>query len=168
MAITPYLLYEDAAAALGWLKKAFGTRTRGKPMKDGNGVVRHAELELDGNTILLGGPAGDYKNPQRSGGATVLLYIDAADVSKVFRRAVKAGAQVIESPRETPYGALRCAVADPEGHQWWFAQPLATRPEGSRLPGKRTARKRTAGKRTAGKRTGGKRTAGKRRSRKRN
>jgi uncharacterized glyoxalase superfamily protein PhnB len=147
MAITPYLLYEDAAAAIGWLKRAFGTRTRGKPMKDGNGVVRHAEVELDGNAILLGGPAGDYRNPQHSGGATVLLYIDAADVSKVFRRAVKAGAQVVESPRETPYGALRCAVADPEGHQWWFAQPLPKRASPPRALPRRLKKKAAARKR---------------------
>ena len=127
MAITPYLLYEDAEAAIGWLKKAFGTRTRGKPMKDDAGVVRHAELALGEHVLLLGAPAVDYKNPKRSGGATVLLYIDAGDVRKVFDRAVKAGAKVVESPRETPYGALRCAVEDPEGHQWWFAQPLPKR-----------------------------------------
>ena len=140
MAITPYLLYEDAGAAIAWLKKAFGTRTVGWPMKDGDGIVRHAGLALGDNTLLLGGPAAGYKNPKSSGGATVLLYIDAADVRKVFDRAVKAGANVIESPQPTPYGALRCALEDPEGHQWWFAQPLAK-------PSKKKSKKRTATKR---------------------
>ncbi|HEX5048196.1 MAG TPA: VOC family protein [Gammaproteobacteria bacterium] len=139
MAITPYLLYEDAGAAIGWLKRAFGTRTVGRPMKDADGIVRHANLALDGNELMLGGPAAGYKNPKNSGGATLLLYIDVPDVQKAFDRAVKAGATVIESPRPTPYGALRCAVADPEGHQWWFAQPLPKRKKKAKT---RTARKR--------------------------
>lgn len=140
MAITPYLLYEDAAAAIVWLETAFGTRTIGRPMKDGDGIVRHAELALGEHMLLLGGPASGYKNPKSSGGATVLLYIDASDVRKVFDRAVKAGAKIIESPQPTPYGALRCALEDLEGHQWWFAQPLAK-------PIEKKAKKRTASKR---------------------
>lgn len=139
VAITPYLLYEDAAAAIGWLQKAFGTRAVGKPMKDGDGIVRHADLALGKDALMLGGPAAGYQNPKNSGGATLLLYIDVPDVQKVFDRAVKAGAKVVESPRPTPYGALRCALEDPEGHQWWFAQPLP-RP-------KQKAKKRTATKR---------------------
>jgi PhnB protein len=135
--ITPYLLYEDAGAAIGWLKKAFGTRAIGRPMKDGDGIVRHAGLALGEDALMLGGPAAGYRNPKSSGGATVLVHIDVADVQKVFDRAVKAGAKVIESPQPTPYGALRCALEDPEGHQWWFAQPLPK-------PAKKKAKKRTS------------------------
>jgi uncharacterized glyoxalase superfamily protein PhnB len=113
-------LYEDAGAAIGWLKKAFGTRTIGRPMKDGDGIVRHAGLALGKDALMLGGPAAGYQNPKSSGGATVLLYIDVPDVPKVFDRAVKAGAKVIESPQPT-LRRLRCAPG-PEGHQW-FAQP---------------------------------------------
>ena len=138
MAITPYLLYEDAGAAIGWLKKAFGTRMVGRPMKDADGVVRHAGLALGQHALMLGAPGSGYKNPANGGGATLLLYIDVPDVEHVFDRAVKAGATVVESPRPTPYGALRCAVADPEGHQWWFAQP----PPKPKKKRKRAARKR--------------------------
>ena len=34
MAITPYLLYQDAGAALTWLAKAFGLRKTGRAFKD--------------------------------------------------------------------------------------------------------------------------------------
>ena len=139
MAITPYLLYEDAGAAIAWLKRAFGTRTLRKPMKDADGIVRHADLALGKDVLMLGAPASGYKNPKNAGGATLLLYIDVPDVEKVFDRAMKVGATVIEPPRPTPYGALRCAVADPEGHQWWFAQPL---PKQKKKAKKRTERKR--------------------------
>jgi uncharacterized glyoxalase superfamily protein PhnB len=140
-------LYEDAGAAIRWLAQAFGVRKLGKPMTDGDGVVRHADLALDGQPVMLGGPAAGYKNPKNLGFATVLLYIDVADVPKVFRRAVKAGAKVVEAPRETPYGALRCAVEDPEGHQWWFAQPLA-RPAGKSSAKRKASKKKTPKEKT--------------------
>jgi PhnB protein len=124
VAITPYLLYEDAGAAVSWLTKAFGVRMLRQPMTGPDGRVAHADLTFGDSAFMLGGPAAGYKNPKRLGQPTLLLYVDVPDVEKVFQRAVNAGAKVVESPTDTPYGARRCAVEDPEGHQWWFAHPL--------------------------------------------
>ena len=44
--ITPYLLYEDAAAAVDWLTRAFGFTERVRFAED-DGLVSHAELVLD-------------------------------------------------------------------------------------------------------------------------
>lgn len=115
MAITPYVLYEDAGAAIAWLAKAFGFRKSGPPMKGPDGRVWHADLELGEHAILLGGPGGSYRSPKRSGAATVLMYVDVDDAAKCYRRAVKAGAKVIEEPTDTAYGARRFGVEDPEG-----------------------------------------------------
>ena len=47
------IAYEDAAAAIDWLSDAFGFReNEGQRHTDENGVVTHAELDLDGATIL--------------------------------------------------------------------------------------------------------------------
>jgi uncharacterized glyoxalase superfamily protein PhnB len=135
MAITPYLLYEDAGAAVAWLKKAFGFRTVRQPMKDAQGEVRHADLLLGEHVVMLGAPAGEYKNPLRLGQWTQLVYVDVGNVARAYARAVEAGAKVIEEPTDTPYGARRFGVEDPEGHRWYFAQPLAR-------PGKVAARKK--------------------------
>ncbi len=46
MAITPYLLYRDAGAAVDWLAKAFGLRKTGDVFKGEDGRVNHASLTL--------------------------------------------------------------------------------------------------------------------------
>lgn len=122
--ITPYLLYEDLGAALDWLARAFGCREilrhagpDGKPV--------HAEMELDeGARILMGHPGPQYRNPKHLGHRTFNLYVRVEDVEKLFERAVRAGAEVVEQPADQAYGERRCGVDDPEGHRWYFAHPL--------------------------------------------
>ena len=61
--VTPYLLYEDAGAAIEWLSKAFGFGEKDRFEHEGR--VAHAELDVgDGSTIFLGGPGGVYRNPK--------------------------------------------------------------------------------------------------------
>lgn len=64
--ITPYLLYEDCAAMLDWLERAFGFREvlRHRSPEDN---VWHAEMELGAASIYLGDPGDDYRNPKRLG-----------------------------------------------------------------------------------------------------
>jgi len=143
MAITPYLLYQDAGAALAWLAKAFGLRKTGQALKDANGRVTHAEMALGNAVLLLGSPGPDFKNPKVLGHATQNLYVDVDNVDKHYARAAKAGAKIIEAPQDTSYGARRYGAEDPEGHLWYFAQDLTSH----RRPAKKNARpKTTAGK----------------------
>jgi uncharacterized glyoxalase superfamily protein PhnB len=57
--------YEDVAAAADWLGKAFGFQESGERYADGEGRVTHAELSLDGATVMLGWPGPDYHSPKR-------------------------------------------------------------------------------------------------------
>lgn len=142
MAITPYLLYRDAGAAVDWLAKAFGLRKSGRSYKDAGGRITHAEMKLGDALLMLGSPGPDFKNPKVLGQATQTLYVDVEDVDKHYARAVRAGAKIIEEPKETFYGARRYGAEDPEGHLWYFAAEL-TRP---RTPAPKTARRKPAHK----------------------
>jgi hypothetical protein len=54
--VAPYLLYEDPAAALEWLARAFGFRERFRhPLEDGR--IDHAEMEFEDGLIMLARPA---------------------------------------------------------------------------------------------------------------
>jgi uncharacterized glyoxalase superfamily protein PhnB len=121
--VTPYLLYEDAGAAIEWLARAFGFRETERV--DGpDGAVAHAELDVgDGSRIFLGGPGGDYRNPKQVG-RTSLVYVYVADVGAHHARAKEAGAAIVEEPHDEAYGDRRYAAEDPEGHLWYFATPL--------------------------------------------
>ena len=122
--VTPYLLYEDLSGALAWLAKAFGFQERMR-LAGPDGMPRHAEVTLGGDAlVLLGSPGPQFRNPKHLGGSTHSLYVHVDDVDSLFRRAVDAGAVVLESPADQPYGERRCGVEDPEGHRWYFAQVL--------------------------------------------
>ena len=121
--VTPYLLYEDAGAAIEWLARAFGFRETER-IDGPDGAVAHAELDVgDGSRIFLGGPGGDYRNPKQVG-RTSLVYVYVADVGAHHARAKEAGAAIVEEPHDEAYGDRRYAAEDPEGHLWYFATAL--------------------------------------------
>ena len=62
---TPMISYEDVAAAVDWLGRAFGFQESGERYADREGRVTHAELSLDGATVMLGWPGPDYQGPTR-------------------------------------------------------------------------------------------------------
>lgn len=119
--ITPYLLYEDCAAALDWLDKAFGFKERLRFVGQ-DGSVTHAEMELDGGLIMMGDPGGDFQNPKNGGytGSQVHVYVD--DVEAHYERANAAGAEIVQQPTDQEYGDRRYDAKDLEGHFWSFAQ----------------------------------------------
>jgi PhnB protein len=121
--ITPYLLYEDADAAVEFLTRAFGFREVDRQTGAAGGV--HVELEVapgDGR-IYLGQPPAGFENPSKVG-ATSLLYVLVDDVDAHYARAKAAGAAITEEPNDLPFGHRRYASTDPQGHEWTFAQVL--------------------------------------------
>ena len=124
MAITPYLLYEDVAGALKFLSKAFGFKKYGEQFRGPDGKLNHAAMQLGDDTIMMGYPGPQYKNPKRLGQATQNMYVTVDDVNTHFKRAQKAGARILEEPQDTFYGHRRYGAEDPEGHQWYFAQEI--------------------------------------------
>src|SRR5262249_57037271 len=88
--ITPYLLYEDVAAALEWLNRAFGFDETLRFTGDG-GDVSHAEAWLGDAAIYLGDPGDHYKNPKRLGQETVGLTALGDDLDAHHERSKFAG-----------------------------------------------------------------------------
>jgi len=124
MAITAYLYYSDVAGALKFLARAFGFRKCGPQMKGPDGKINHASMKLGDDLVMMGDPGPKYKNPKRLGHTTQCLYVNVNNVDAHFARARKAGAKILEKPKNTPYGHRRYGAEDPEGHQWYFAQEI--------------------------------------------
>lgn len=118
--ITPYLLYEDVAGALDFLTNAFGFEERLR-YTDDESTVTHAEMELGGDSIMMGDPGPDYVSPTRGGhtGSQVHVYVD--DVDAHYLQAKAAGATIVREPTDQEYGDRRYDARDPEGHLWSFA-----------------------------------------------
>ena len=122
-AITPYLLYEDGAAAVDYLTRVLGFEEV-VVSRSPEGRVWHAELRLGDGRVYLGEPGPEYRNPERLGGTTVLVHVYVDDVDAHFARARTAGADVQGEPEDRPYGDRSYRAVDPEGHDWSFAQHL--------------------------------------------
>jgi PhnB protein len=119
--ITPYLLYEDCAAAVDWLCDAFGFTERLR-MAGPDGKVGHAEIALADGVVMMGTPGPDYQNPSRHGHVSQLVYVYVDDVDKHFEQAKQAGAKIVDELEDKFYGDRSYGAEDPQGHQWSFAQ----------------------------------------------
>ncbi len=120
--IYPSLSYDDAAAAIEWLCRAFGFSKRlVVPGPDG-GVV-HSELSLgDGGVIMVSSakPEQGRVSPRGLPAVNQAICVQVDDPDSHFARAKEAGAIVLQELRDEEYGSRGYMVRDPEGHQWYF------------------------------------------------
>jgi uncharacterized glyoxalase superfamily protein PhnB len=124
--IYPLLRYTDARAAIPWLCTAFGFRLKFSVPEDGP-FVRHAQLVLGTNIIMLGSTRGDgIRSPKELGASTQALCVFVAAVDEHYERARAAGAEITTPPLDTDFGSREYHARDLEGHPWTF---------GSYLPG---------------------------------
>jgi uncharacterized glyoxalase superfamily protein PhnB len=121
--VTPYLLYEDAAAASDFLAQAFGFREVNRMTGEAGGMHVEMEVSGDGAKIYLGAPGGDFRGPATVG-QTALTYVLVDDVDKHHQQAMAAGAKITEELIDLPYGDRRYGCEDAQGHGWTFASQL--------------------------------------------
>jgi uncharacterized glyoxalase superfamily protein PhnB len=121
--VVPYLLYEDAGAAMDWLMSVFGFNERVRD-RHSDGTVRHGELLTgNGGVIMLGSPGPGFRGPARLGEVTQLQCITITGLRAHRERAQTAGAEVSEISVRAGR-AHSYTVDDPEGHRWYFSEPL--------------------------------------------
>jgi uncharacterized glyoxalase superfamily protein PhnB len=122
----PMLAYKDAPAALDFLTKAFAFEETMR-MEGENGTIGHAELELGGQRLMLASAWRDagMAPPSELPAIASQIMVRVDDVDAHFRRALEAGATVIDQPADQEYGERTYRVTDPEGHRWIFASPIS-------------------------------------------
>lgn len=117
-ALTAYLSVPDPAGAIAFYREAFGATERMRlTMPDGS--IGHAEVEIGGSVMMLGGawPQMGFVPPEGSA-VSVMLHLYVEDADAAFARAVAAGALPL-APVETKfYGDRAGTLRDPFGHRW--------------------------------------------------
>ena len=122
MSIFPTLRYDDAPAALAFLRDTFGFevladyRSADDPQR-----VDHAELRWpEGGGVMLG-------SAKRSVGEVTATHVGAASVyvvtdrpDEIHAQCMARGAVEIRGLRDEDYGSRGFTVADPEGNRWSF------------------------------------------------
>jgi PhnB protein len=121
--VSPYVLYEDAEAAVEYLTRAFGFEERLR--SEGAAGRVHVELVLDGDGLVMVGQAGEgFRSPKSLGAEPppVLIHVYVEDVEALHARARAASAVDLSELTDSPQGDRRFSASDPEGHACYLAQ----------------------------------------------
>ena len=112
--LTPYLVLNDAANVVAFLKKAF----KAELMYSHNapdGKIGHAQLKIGDSMLMLADA-----NPQHPAQpCSLYMYVENCDAW--YESALKAGATSIMKPMDMFYGDRNAGVEDSFGNQWWIA-----------------------------------------------
>ena len=117
--VTPYLVMQNAAAALEFYKKAFGAVELFR-MPASGGKIGHAEIKIGDSPVMLSDEYPDmgFKGPESLGGTPVSLMIYVEDVDTIYPQAIAAGGKELRPLQNQFYGDRSGMLADPFGHVW--------------------------------------------------
>ena len=114
--VTPYLVAEDGLGLLEFTKQAFGAEEVLRSVMP-TGV--HAEVRIGDTVLMMGGGLAGKKFPGTLQPNALHVYVEDADA--VTRRAVEAGATLIDELRDQEYGERSGTVRDKAGNYWYIA-----------------------------------------------
>ena len=119
--VTPYLIVDDAKAAIDFYKTAFGAEEKFRlPMGD---RIGHAEIKIGDSHIMLADEFPDmgHLGPKSRGGATSSIVLYVEDVNTAFPKAIQAGAKETKPLEDQFWGDRMGTLTDPFGHVWSLA-----------------------------------------------
>lgn len=109
-AIMPYLMLNDAAAFIEFIKKVFDAEMTHESMRDG--VVGHCEANINGGTIMFSNSRDEWK------AATGNMFVYVPDADATYEKALAAGATSVMEIADQDYGRSG-GFTDPHGNVWW-------------------------------------------------
>jgi uncharacterized glyoxalase superfamily protein PhnB len=116
--VTPYLHYDDIAAALEWLLRVFGFVEKGRWTND-MGQITNAEVTIGTSEVWLDGAPDWWKSKGRRPEDWIGIWVN--DVEAMYAR-VKAVGVDASRPESKFYGVRVLQVRDPEGYVWGFME----------------------------------------------
>ncbi len=120
--LNPYLVVEDARAAIHYYETVFGAVTS-MVLSTPDDKVAHAQVSIGDSTLMLideNAQAGVF-GPVHYGGTPVSFYLYVANVDAVYERAIAAGATPVQPVEDQFYGDRIGTLRDPFGHVWVLA-----------------------------------------------
>jgi PhnB protein len=115
--VTPYLVAENGPALLDFVEKAFSAEEKVRVETPMGGV--HGEVRIGDSMLMIGGGIPGRKFPGTLQPNALHVYVEDADA--VCKKAVAAGATLIDEPRDQEYGERSATVRDPAGNFWYIA-----------------------------------------------
>jgi len=119
--VTPYIFAQDAQRLVDFLLAGLGGRETCRTMRS-DGKVANCQV-LIGDTTVMVSEATERFQPSRSA-----FYLYVADADEAMKQAIDAGAVLVMTVADMPYGDRQGGVADPSGNIWWISQRLLEEP----------------------------------------
>ena len=116
--LTPYLIVNDAAAALDFYKQALGATEIMRVENEGK--ICHSEIKIGDSMMMLAdeNPQMGFVGPSALGNSPISILIYTENVDAIFEKAVAAGATVVRPVQDMFYGDRSGMITDPFGHRW--------------------------------------------------
>ena len=121
--VTPHLIFDNAAEAIDWYKKALGAEELSRAMAP-DGKIMHAEIRVGDSRVMLNDELGGGKSAKSLGGSPMSLWLYVEDCDAIFNRAISAGAKVhgpMGQLQDQFWGDRSGTFADPFGYVWSVA-----------------------------------------------
>jgi PhnB protein len=120
--LSTYITIKGCAEAIEFYKKAFNAKELGV-LKMPNGLIGHAEIEIEGSMLMMADENIDWgnKGPLTIGGNPMTFGLYVTDVDASFQKALDAGATVAMPVTDMFYGDRVGQVMDPFGYKWMIA-----------------------------------------------
>jgi PhnB protein len=130
LSLTPYLVVNDAAAAIEFYIAAFDAEELARHLAPHSERIMHSHLKLNGGEIML---CDDFSSDMKTksetpialGGSPITLALVVKDAHAVWDKAVAAGAEVIMPLADQFWGDRYGQLRDPFGHKWSISQAIA-------------------------------------------
>ncbi len=91
--VSPYFVVNGADKLMTLLTTIFYAKELRKYQKP-DGTIMHAEMQLDDSVLMFAEATAQY--PPNN----VMLHVYVADVDKTFQKAVDAGCEIVDKPKE--------------------------------------------------------------------
>ena len=111
--IMPYLILKGASRFIDFCKKVFDAKDSNQQVLRDDGTVMHAEIILNGSTIMVTDETKDCSQQN----ANLFVYVPDAD--DTYQKALDNGATSLMELSDQDYGRT-CGVTDPFGNIWWI------------------------------------------------
>ena len=110
--VSPYFIVNGAQKFIDLMKNIFDAKElRRYEMPDG--TIMHAEIQIDDSVIMLGNSSDKFP------AVTLVIHVYVSNVDEIFTKAIEAGCEIVEKPKERDGDPDRRATfKDFAGNMW--------------------------------------------------
>ncbi len=110
--VSPYFIVSDAEKLIDLLKEVFSAQELRSFTRE-DGKIMHAEIQIDDSVIMLSNSTDQF--PPN----TLVMHVYVPNLNEIFDKAVQAGCEVIEKPKQNEGDPDRRATfKDFAGNMW--------------------------------------------------